>query len=325
MNTAGPETRLFVAYPQADGNTVGDDYVLKAYFTKNLGIGVSDAQLINEFLVSIASTVSGSDANAQPQPRSSYQIIRDETAQYHALSFPIPALYNGQPDFLHHIGITHTRSSVTLAATRIVRAAVSETPYIAISNPPAVGSDGRLYEVVLPALASPTPDDRAYTVRVDTDSRVEEVILTPEMGGGSISSLGVQESGTTKIWEFRWSGLDAGNYRLRADAALTVGGPVAATARRDVTVVTRQFVAENPLDNDDDDDGIPDSDELTRKDLPATNSETWLNGDVHFWRIAGTTNPVSPDTDDDLLAGRPGIRHLLRIHRGYERPNRHRW
>ena len=301
VNTAGPETRLFVAYPQADGNTVGDNYILKAYFTKNLGIGVSDAQLINEFLVSIASTVSGSDSNAHPQPRSSYQIIRDETAQYHALAFPIPALYNGQPDFLHHIGITHTRSSVTLSATRIVRAAVSETPYISISNPPAVGSDGRLYEVVLPALASPTPDDRAYTVRVDTDSRVEEVILTPEMGGGSITSLGVQESGTTKIWEFRWSGLDAGNYRLRADAALTIGGPVAATARRDVTVVIRQFVVENPSDDDDDDDGIPDSDELTRKDLPATNNETWVNGDVHFWRIAGTTNPVSPDTDDDLL------------------------
>ena len=302
VNTAGPETRLFVAYPQADGNTVGDDYILKAYFTKNLGENVSDAQLINEFLVSIGSTVSGSDANAQPQPRPTYQIIRDETAQYHALAIPIPALYNGQPDFLHHIGITHTRSDVTLSATRVVRAAVSETPYIAITNPPAVGSDGRLYEVVLPALAGPTPDDRSYTVRVDTDSRVEEVMITPEMGGGSIAFTGMQESGTTKIWEFRWSGLDAGNYRLRADAALTVGGPVAATVRRDVTVVIRQFVAENPLDNDDDDDGIPDSDELTRKDLPATNSETWTNGDVHFWRIAGTTNPVSPDTDDDLLS-----------------------
>jgi hypothetical protein len=301
VNTAGPETRLFVAFPQADGNTVGDDYVLKAYFTKNLGENVSDAQLIGEFLVSIGSTVSGGDTNAQPQPRSTYQIIRNETDQYHALAFPIPALYNGNPDFLHHIGITHTRSNVTLGATRIVRAAVSETPYIAITNPPAVGSDGRLYEVVLPALANPSPDDRAYTVRVDTDSRVEEVILTPEMGGGSIAFTGMQESGTSKTWEFRWSGLDAGNYRLRADAALTVGGPVAATARRDVAVVIRQFVAENPSDNDDDDDGIPDSDELTRKNLPASNSETWVNGDVHFWRIAGTTNPVSPDTDDDLL------------------------
>ncbi len=301
VNTAGPETRLFVAYPQADGNTVNDDYVLKAYFTKNLGDGVSDAQLINEFLVSIGSTLSGSATNAQPQPRSSYQIIRNETAQYHALAFPIPALYNGDPEFLHHIGITHTRSSVTLGATRIVRAAVSEKPYIAITNPPAVGSDGRIYEVVLPALANPTPDDRSYTVRVDTDTRVEEVNLVPEIGGGVVTFIGMQESGTTKIWEFRWSGLDAGSYRLRADAILVPSGPVAATVRRDVTVVIRQFVAENPLDNDDDDDGVPDSDELTRKELPTSNSETWTNGDVHFWRIAGMSNPVSPDTDDDLL------------------------
>jgi hypothetical protein len=301
VNTAGQETRLFIAFPQADGNTVGDDYILKAYFTKNLGEGVSDEQLINEFLVSIGSTVSGTATNAQPQPRSTYQIIRNETAQYHALAFPIPALYSGNPDFLHHIGITHTRSSVTLSATRVVRAAISEKPYITITNPPALGSDGRIFEVVLPALADPTPDDRAFTVRVDTDSRVEEVTLVPEIGGGVMTFTGMEESGTSKIWEFRWSGLDAGNYRLRADAALTIGGPVAATTRRDVTVVIRQFVAEDPFDNDDDDDGIPDFDELTRKDLPASNAETWTNGDVHFWRIAGMTNPVSPDTDDDLL------------------------
>jgi glycosidase len=301
VNTAGPVTRLFVAYPQADGNTVGEDYILKAYFTKNLGQGVSDAQLIDEFLASIASSVSGNGTNAQPQPRSSYQIIRDETADYHALAFPIPALYNGDPDFLHHLGITHTRSNVTLAASRVVRAAISETPYIAITNPPALGSDGRLFEVVLPALAAPTPDDRAFSVRVATDSRVMEVTLVPEIGGGVVNFTAMQESGSSKIWEFRWSGLDAGNYRLRADAKLLPGGPVAATARRDVTVVIRQVVPEDPSNNDDDDDGIPDSDELTRKALPTSNSETWTNGDVHIWRIAGASNPVSPDTDDDLL------------------------
>ncbi len=301
VNTDGPETRLFVSFPQADGNTVGDDYILKAYFTKNLGDGVSDQQLIDEFLVSIGSTVSGSDVGEVAQDRSSYSIVRDETADYHALAFPIPPLYNGQPDFLHHISVTHTRASVTLRATRVVRAAISETPYLAITTPPAVGSDGRLYELVLPALAEPTPDDRATTVRIDTDSRVVEVNLVAELGGGTIDFLGVEESGTSKIWQFRWSGLDAGSYRLRADAYLEESGPISATARRDVTVVIRQFVDEDPEENDDDDDGLPDSDELTRKSLPTTNSETWTNGEVHFWRIAGLTNPVSPDTDDDLL------------------------
>lgn len=302
VNTAGPATRLFIAYPQADGNTVGDGYVLKAYFTKNLGDFVSDETLINEFLVSIGSTVSGSNSNAVPQNRSTYQIIRNETDDYHALAFPLPSLYNGDPDFLHHITVSHTRASVTLSAIRVVRAAVSEIPFISITTPPAVGSDGRPYELVLPAVANPTPDDRATTVRVDTDSRVGQVILTAEQGGGTITPLGMVESGTSRIWEFRWGDLNAGIYRLRADASLTVGGPVAATVRRDVTVVIRQIVAENPNDNDDDDDGIPDSNELTRSDLPTTNSETWNNGEIHFWNIAGRTNPVSPDTDDDILS-----------------------
>ncbi|MGA0845747.1 MAG: hypothetical protein ACO3RV_04335, partial [Luteolibacter sp.] len=301
VQTRGPEIRLFVAFPQADGNTVGDDYILKAYFTKNLGAGVSDAQLIDEFLVSIASSVSGSDVGEVAQDRSSYRIIRDETFDYHALAFPIPPIYNGQPDFLHHIGVTHTRDNISLRATRVVRAAVSEKPYLAITTPPSVGSDGRLYELVLPAVAEPTAEDRATVVRVDTDARVVDVQVLAELGGGDVELLSVEESGTSKIWLFRWSGLDAGSYRLRADAYLELGGQASATARRDVTVVVRQFVSENPDENDDDDDGIPDSDELTRKSLPATNSETWTNGEIHFWRVAGMTNPVSPDTDDDLL------------------------
>lgn len=301
VNTAGPQTRLFVAYPQADGNTVGESYVVKAYFTKNLGQNVSDAQLISEFLVMVGSSVSGTNTNATALDRANYSIIRNETNDYHALAFTLPALYNGDPEFLHHIEVGHSRSNVTLTATRVVRAAVSDKPYLSITTPPAVGSDGRLYELVLPALPSPTPDDRATTVRIDTDTRVAEVVLTPEIGGGTVVLLDSVVSGTTKIWTFRWSGLDAGSYRLRADAALTVGGPVAATARRDVTVVIRQITDENPNDDDDDDDGLPDSSELARTDLPATNSETWTNGDIHFWQVAGRTNPVSPDSDDDLL------------------------
>ena len=302
VNTAGPETRLFVAFPQADGNTLDEGYVLKAYFSKNLGVNVSNEQLINEFLVKIGSSTSGSNANSVAQPRISYSIVRDETAQYHALAFTIPSLYNGNPDFLHHIEITHSRANVNLVATRVVRAAVSEKPSLAITTPPAVGSDGRQYELVLPALANPTPDDRASTVQVDTDSRVAAVNLVSELGGGTITSLGVETSGTNKTWKFRWAGLAPGNYRLRADASLTIGGPVASSVTRDVFVVVRQIVPENPNDNDDDDDGIPDANELTRSNLPSSNSETWNNGEVHFWRIAGRSNPVNPDTDDDLLS-----------------------
>ncbi len=301
VNTAGPETRLFVAFPQADGEVMGENYVLKTYFTKNLGEGVSNQQLINEFLVRIGSSVSGTDRDAVAQERSRYSIVRDETELYHALAFETPALYNGSPDFEHFIGITHTRNNVTLEATRTVRAAVSERPFIAITQPAAVGSDGRPFEVVLPAVADPTPDQRSTRVRVETDDRVEGLVLVSETGVGVINLQSVETIGTKKIWIYNWSELEAGNFRLRADASLMEGGAVSATARREVTVVIRQVVNENPDDTDDDDDGLPDQDELTRRDLPSSNPETWTNGDVHTWRIFGRTNPVSPDTDDDLL------------------------
>jgi hypothetical protein len=303
VNTSGPETRLFVAYPQADGNTVGDDYVLKAYFSKSLADNISEQDLINEFTIRIGSTLSGTNHDAVVQDRATFDIIynNDPGFPFHELAFPLPPLYNGNPDFLHHIEVTHNRNNVILSAIRIVRAAVSERPYLAITTPPAVGSDGRLYELVLPAVADPTPDDRATTVRVESDLRVVEVTLTPELGGGSVTPLGMTEIGSKKLWEFRWGDLSPGNHRLRADAFLETGGPVSATVRRDVKVVIRQIVDEDPDDNDDDDDGIPDSDELTRRNLPATNPETWTNGEVHFWRIAGRTNPQNPDTDDDLL------------------------
>jgi hypothetical protein len=301
VNTAGPDTRLFVAFPQADGEVVGEPYVLKAYFTKNLGQDVSDARLAEEFTVKIGSSVSGSLDGAVTQDRAAHAIVRDETADFHALALPLPNLFNGDPEFQHLVEVSHQRGGVTLRATRALRAAVSERPFLAITAPPAVGSDGRRYELVLPALAAPGPADRATVVRVETDARAGAVTVTPELGGGTITPLGVVESGSKKIWEFRWDGLAAGAYRIRADAAAGPGGPVAASVWRDVRVVLRQLVAENPSDDDDDDDGIADTDELGRRDLPAGNSESWTNGDVHAWRIFGRTNPLSPDSDDDLL------------------------
>ncbi len=301
VNTAGPVIRLFVAFPQSDGEVVSEGYVLKAYFSKSLGDGVSDQDLINEFLLKIGSTDSGSNKDAVAQERAHYSIVRNETNDYHALAFSLPNLYNGDPNFEHFIEITHTRGSNVLLANRTVKAAISERPYIAITEPAAVGADGGPYEVVLPAVPDPTSEQRSTSIEVETDVRVVELNVIAETGGGTITLVSEETIGTKKIWIFNWVGIDAGSYRLRADASLTAGGAVSASARRDVTVVVRQVVDENPNDLDDDDDGLADSDELTRKDLPESNSETWNNGDVHVWRIFGRTNPFSPDSDDDLV------------------------
>ncbi len=302
VGTSGPVTRMFVAFPQSDGETVGEDYVMKVYFSKNLGDGVSDEQLINEFLVRIGSTDSGSLKDAVAQDRGLYSIVRNETSEYHALAFSIPNLYNKEPDFEHVLEITHTRGGTVFEAIRVVKAEISERPFLVITEPPAVGTDGRPYEVVLPAVPNPTPAQRSILVKVETDDRVEELNVVSETGGGMLALTGVEMIGTKKIWTFLWGGLQAGTYRLKADAALSVGGPVSATQRRDVTVVIRQIVEENSMDADDDDDGIADVDELTRKELPASNPESWVNGDVHVWRIFGMSNPLTPDTDDDLLS-----------------------
>ena len=42
---------------------------------------------------------------------------------------------------------------------------------------------------------------------------------------------------------------------------------------------------------------------MTGVDLPASNPETWNNGEVHTWRIFGKTDPLSPDTDRAMVCG----------------------
>ncbi len=77
---------------------------------------------------------------------------------------------------------------------------------------------------------------------------------------------------------------------------------------RNAHVVFRQLVDYDPNKHDVDDDGLglygPTAApiETTAIPLPTTNSETWTNGDVHIWNISGKTDPLSPDTDGDVLS-----------------------
>lgn len=67
-------------------------------------------------------------------------------------------------------------------------------------------------------------------------------------------------------------------------------------------------MADDPNKHDIDDDGLgiygptPAPIETSAISLPTTNSETWINADVHIWNISGKTNPLSPDTDGDVLS-----------------------
>ncbi|MBN1270175.1 MAG: hypothetical protein JXB04_11350, partial [Kiritimatiellae bacterium] len=109
-------------------------------------------------------------------------------------------------------------------------------------------------------------------------------------------------SGSKKYWSFLWTNMTAGNFTLVAEID-TNGTPstVEASATRNTTVIFREMVNSDTNDVDDDDDGLYDLYEISPTNLPTTNPETWVNGDVHIWQIYGRTDPLMPDTDGDGL------------------------
>jgi hypothetical protein len=121
VNTGSP-VNFGIAFPAADGDTVGSGYVAKCVFDKSLGSGVSDAVLKGEFAVFIASSVSGQPDGEEPLAASALSIVRNENATSDALAITLPNLYNGDDDFLHHLRVTHHRGDTTLTAVRLVKA-----------------------------------------------------------------------------------------------------------------------------------------------------------------------------------------------------------
>jgi len=307
--TWGPDVRMFVAWPQKDGDLVSSGYVMKVYFTKSLADGLTEQQLIDRMLIKIQSSESGRTTGGVAQSRSDYDILYNDTADYHALAFTLGNLYNGDPDWLHGIEVTMERpSQSTLLANRLVKAApAAEAPYIAIVEPAEYGPDGNPVEIIIPDVVSPSNEQRQTNVRIATGTNGATVSVafnfapTGYLGtnNGGMGLLSVTNEGSTKFWEYRWTNLLPGQYRFTATVG-TYGG-VSNSAARNATVVKREWVNALTNDYDDDDDGLSDTSETTATALPASNSETWNNGDVHVYYAYGRSNPQSPDTDGDGL------------------------
>jgi glycosidase len=298
----GPDQRLYIAYPGADGDVVGAGYTMKCLFSKSLADGKSEQELIDEFLITIGSRTSGSLEGASVKSRADYDIVYNETADYHALAYTLPNLYNRDPDFLHYIEVKHTRNSITTSTSRLVRAVPVVDPFLSITTPPEYDSDGKPYEIVLKDLPPPvSPTERQFTIRAITDPSITQLTLAFELGSGTtvLNAGSPVTSGAQKIWDFTWSAMSAGKYVIKLEGRQTTGGAVVVTERRNITVVLQQLEVEDEFDADDDDDGLTDVDELEPRVLPTTNSETWTNGQVHITFAYGKTNPLSPDTDSD--------------------------
>jgi len=311
VNTAGPNERMFVAFPSQERQVVDDSYVMKTYFSKSLADGLTEQQLIDRFLIRIGSTET--DDPGVAQSRDDYSIVYDETADFHSLAFDLPNLYNDIPDYDHKITVTHDRPSpaTDLEAVRIVRALPVTTPRVLIVNPPEFGSDGRPYQIILPDIANPAPEDRQFTIQVATDLDATDVVIDfVDLRGSSVGAPTTFEEGSSQFWNFTWSDIAEGSYRFTATVTSPDG---TATADRNTTVLYRERVEDDEDDADDDDDGLRDSDESTPQLLPnqspdggitpapKPNPEQWTNGEVHRYYAFGRSDPHSPDSDGDGL------------------------
>jgi hypothetical protein len=123
--------------------------------------------------------------------------------------------------------------------------------------------------------------------------------FTDTNNNGTREGINVTVSGNVKTWDFSWRITAPGTYLLTATATLN---NQSTSTVRNARVLLRQITGSD-LDqsNDDDHDGLVDIDETNKKDLPATNAETWSNGDVHIHRASGLSLPTCPDSDGDGL------------------------
>ena len=373
VNTVGPNFNMFVAWPQNDGDTVGVPYDMKVHFSS--AMWNSDEQTIrNRFLITI---------NGLAQSRTNYVLNWEGGGNgNHELAFRLPDLWNGDPNYLHNIQVIHTNAGgggVTLFASRLVKAVKSSTgPAVEIIDPPQLNLDGAPFQIVLPDVAAPTPEQRQYGVLVQTDTSARNVWLTfPALPGtagpvptttnaltgtvqtwngsnvvrgtstkfdeqvtaGSAIRIGTNlvyvsqvntpsnlvlsqtypgasvsnaaaslisgnpfRIGNKLQWKFTWSNMTAGAFTIVANVDTNNNlGTVEASVERTTTVILRQYVNENIGKSDDDDDGLGDTTEGLAVPLPATNPETWVNGDVHAHYFSGKSDPLSPDTDGDGL------------------------
>lgn len=321
VQTAGPLERINIAWPQNDGDRVDDNYVLKLYFSKALAAGTSTPELLQLFTLF---------ANGLPLARDGFSINYGDFGpggNYHELSIPLPNLYNDVAEFLHELKVEYrfpAPDNRILQAFRLVRFNPSTKPFVLITQPVELGSDGRPVEIVLPD--GPGPDELIYTIRVNSSATVAAVNLsgsptldllnepftdanansaydpgesfTDTNGNGAWDGPTVTLSGNSKIWDFPWRITSPGSYLLTASTP----GPDPVITTRSARVIQRQIVATDANEfNDDDHDGLLDFDESTPKPLPTTNAETWTNGDVHVHFAYGRTQPNTPDTDGDGL------------------------
>ena len=216
FSTSAPAVQLFVAFPQADDQVVGANYVMKAWFSKTLANGVSNQTLLGRFLITIASSASGSNANPVAQPSANYSLDAfnvGTNGQYDELAFPLPLLYNGDPSFVFTITVTYNNPGTPLLTTtrKLVKAAAwwrpSRITFSRRRNFPI--PNGNAFQIILPQTPNPTAAQRSTPIVVQTDTSAQSVAINfisgPAVSPSDIVLSGTTANGSSMNWNFTWN------------------------------------------------------------------------------------------------------------------------
>ncbi|MFT5122284.1 MAG: hypothetical protein ACI9TH_001267 [Kiritimatiellia bacterium] len=112
-----------ISIPNTSGEVVDEGWQMRVYFLDDLvSPGMTDEAFLDEVTVFIANVDSGSPDGGVAIDRSRYALVRHpDNLNEHRFDFTFPNLYNGDPDFLHHVRAVHERGSLTLSDSELVR------------------------------------------------------------------------------------------------------------------------------------------------------------------------------------------------------------
>lgn len=320
VKTDGSAYRLYFDWPTEDGAYVEADWDIRVKYSAPFAAGLNDEEALALFTVKLNSMENGGD------PTNGVILSHDDISISHqwdwpnenTITFKMPNVYNGNPDWLHSFEIRGVRTGFpTISATRRVKTMGELLPSIMINVPPEVDSDGQPYVIVLhdvpPAELATNPTLRTTPIQLITGTNAVDTginFVSPTGYTGEVSLTGSTNIGTSIYWEYEWSNLVEGTYRFTAwvkDSQNKTN-----TASRNARLQLRQIVDmsdTNKLDHDDD--GMTDEQESTALPLPSgfqigdpryqPNSESWTNFNVFIHEASGRSLPESPDTDGDGL------------------------
>jgi len=148
--------------------------------------------------------------------------------------------------------------------------------------------------------------NRVLVAQVISSNQILLVNNYPGATASGLSASRIQGNptvvGNSLFWGFTWTDIQEGLYTIVANADSDGNAStIEAQAFRTTRVFFRQTVPFDPNNPDNDDDGLFNFIEGSPTNLPATNPESWNNGEVHIWVISGRSDPLSPDSDGDGL------------------------